>query len=310
MELDSDEWLRRFAARGWAMAKPLGGGMEGAVYELDEELIAKVWSRKQGPELVELQAFYEGLAAAGLDFATPRILELWEGDGVPVTIEPRLPGVPLDRVRPFDRPPGPDAVACMLDVLEGLHGAGDAPGARALPVLGESRAMWEGAGSWPAALAALLERRLAVCGDQLRARVPGFERMAERLLDSVAEFEVGELTVLHGDLIPANVLVDESVRPVAVLDFGFFTTVGDPLFDLAVTASIYDMYGSRAAASEAAIDAATARRREVPPERLVLYRAAYAVATANVYDAAGEDGHFNWCVEMLGRPEVAAVLGA
>jgi hypothetical protein len=32
------------------------------------------------------RAFYEGLAAAGLDFATPRILEIWEVGGVQVTV--------------------------------------------------------------------------------------------------------------------------------------------------------------------------------------------------------------------------------
>jgi Ser/Thr protein kinase RdoA (MazF antagonist) len=305
----SDTWLRRFAERGYPAAKPLAAGMEGAVYQLDEELVAKVWTRREQADLEVIQAFYEELAAGELGFATPRFLEIWAAEGAPVTIEPRLPGVPLDEVRPLEHSLQEDAVACVLDVLDGLRKAGELTSARSLPALEEPRAMWEGARSWPAALGALLDRRLAASGDLLRTCVPGFERGAERLRALVAELEVEELTPIHGDLIPANVLVDEAIRPSSVLDFGFFTTVGDPLFDLAVTASVYDMYGPRAAVTEAAIDAAAARRWEVPSERLTLYRAAYAVATATIYDPEGEDGHFRWCVRMLCRDDVAELLG-
>lgn len=37
--------------------------------------------------------------------------------------------------------------------------------------------------------------------------------------------------------------MDEAGRPVAVLDFGFCTTAGDPAFEAAVTAAVWDMYG-------------------------------------------------------------------
>lgn len=45
-----------------------------------------------------------------------------------------------------------------------------------------------------------------------------------------------------------------------MLDFGFMTTIGDPAFDAAITASIYDMYGPRAAENEAILDEAIADR--------------------------------------------------
>jgi aminoglycoside phosphotransferase (APT) family kinase protein len=289
----SEGWPRRFAARGWAGARPLASGMDGTVYALDERLVAKVWRRRERAGLLEAQAFYEWLAGAGLEFATPRIVEVWEEEGMAVTVEERLPGVPLDEVRPADGPLDPVAVECMLDVLAGLRAAGAPPGAE----------------PWSRALTALVERGLAGSGELLRARVPGFDRAVTRLLDLVAGLEPdGEMAVLHTDLIPANVLVDASLRPLAVLDFGFLATAGDPLFDLAVTAGVYEMYGPSASAVEAAIEEAAARRWELPPERLALYRAAYAVATATLYDPAGEDGHFRWCTDLLRRPEVETVL--
>lgn len=309
MRTHSDAWLRRFAGRGYPQAEPLAAGMEGAVYRLDDELIAKVWGGKGRAELAAMQAFYDELAGCGLSFATPRFLDLWEAEGQCVTVEPHLPGLPLDSACPLDRPLRPEAVTCMLDVLEGLRAAGELASAGALPVLGEPRSMWEGAHTWPVALQGLLNRRLARFGDLLGARVPGFDRVEEGLRASIATLPSDELAVLHGDLIPANVLVDGALRPLAVLDFGFLTTLGDPAFDLAVTASIFDMYGPRAREVEATIDAAAAQRFGVPPERLALYRAAYAIATANVYDPQGQDGHFRWCAEMINRGDVAALLG-
>ena len=39
-----------------------------------------------------------------------------------------------------------------------------------------------------------------------------------------------------------------------------------------------------------------------------MHRAAYAIVIATCFSATGEDGHFAWCVAMLGRDEVLAVL--
>ena len=109
---------------------------------------------------------------------------------------------------------------------------------------------------------------------------------------------------MHGDLIAANLLVDDRRRPAAVLDFGFLTTLGDPAFDAAVTSSVFDMYGDGARRTEATLEQAFTRRRGHDPARLGVYRAAYAVVTATCYSASGSDGHFAWCVAMLGRPDV------
>jgi hypothetical protein len=44
------------------------------------------------------------------------------------------------------------------------------------------------------------------------------------------------------------------------------------------------------------------------PQELTLFEAAYAVATSNAYDPQGQDGHFAWCVQILERGDVAALL--
>ena len=94
-----------------------------------------------------------------------------------------------------------------------------------------------------------------------------------------------------------------------MLDFGFFSTVGDPAFDAAVGAGIFDMFGPRARERQALLDRAAIDRFGYAPQRLALYRAVYAMATSNAYDPSGRDGHFRWCVDTLRSPDVARLLG-
>lgn len=48
--------------------------------------------------------------------------------------------------------------------------------------------------------------------------------------------------LVHGDLIPANLLFTDGAAP-GEIDFGFQRTYGDPDFDVAITPAIFDMYG-------------------------------------------------------------------
>jgi aminoglycoside phosphotransferase (APT) family kinase protein len=86
-------------------------------------------------------------------------------------------------------------------------------------------------------------------------------------------------TVIHGDLFGGNILVDDVSRPVAVLDFGFITTAGDPRFDAAVTASIMNMYGPHAESITQDLTARIARDLCYSPDVLCIYQAAYAAAS-------------------------------
>jgi aminoglycoside phosphotransferase (APT) family kinase protein len=119
--------------------------------------------------------------------------------------------------------------------------------------------------------------------------------------------EVGRTALIHGDLIPANVLVAGG-RVSGVLDFGFFTTVGDPQFDAAITASVFDMYGPNARRSEDVLSAGFAGRFGHDPARFGLYRAAYAIVTNAYFGRDGTDGHFLWCARMLRRRDVRAAV--
>jgi hypothetical protein len=246
----------------------------------------------------------------GLPFLTPLFYEVRDVFGRAVTIERRLPGVPLDD-KSFALPDAwPVALSCLAVVLEAFAGVPEAPQLRALPVMDEDQALWAGHDHWSQALSALIARRVERFGGLLRESVRDFDSKLEKLLRGLADAESAATALVHGDLIPGNILIGDDLRPVAVLDFGFFSTAGDPAFDAAVTASIYEMYSPAARETEARIDGVLTSRFGYDPRRLALYRAAYAVITSNAYDPLGRDGHFQWCVDMLSRDSVVQALDA
>ncbi len=310
MQHHDEEWLAYFTAEGYQAAQPLSAGMEGAVYQLDDEIVAKVWGERSVEQLLRLGAFYRYLDSVGLPFLTPLFHEVREVFGRAVTIERRLPGLPLDD-KSFALPDAwPVALSSMAVVLDAFAGVPDAPELRALPVLDEDQALWAGQDRWSQALSALVMRRAERFGDVLRESVQGFDVKLGKLLRGLAATESAPTALVHGDLIPGNILIGDDLRPVAVLDFGFFSTAGDPTFDAAVTASIYDMYGPAARETECRIDEMLTSRFGYDPGQLALYRAAYAVITSNAYDPLGQDGHFQWCVDMLSRESVVQALDA
>jgi aminoglycoside phosphotransferase (APT) family kinase protein len=232
-----------------------------------------------------------------------------EIDGVAVTFEWELHGEPLQKRLAFeDRELDPATVDCVVEVVRALAGVPGMDNMRQLPVLDEDRLFWAGANNFPTALIALLERRVSCFGDLLRAHVPDFDRLYSRLLKKLAALDRVPTNVVHGDLFGENILVDEAVRPRAVLDFGFLSTAGDLRLDASITAVIMNMYGPHAKAIADTLTDRFAAELGYPVEVLLIYRAAYAVATSNVFTADGSDGHFPWCVAQLTRAEVTAAL--
>lgn len=180
---------------------------------------------------------------------------------------------------------------------------------RQLAVLDEDRPLWDGADTFQGALLGLLGRRVARFGPVIRGHLADFDRQYARLRERLAALPGLPDTVIHGDLVAGNILVDEQARPVAVLDFGFLTTAGDPRLDAAIAAAVMNMYGPHAPAIADALTAQLARDLGYPADVLLTYQAAYAVATSNAFTSDGSDGHFAWCISQLRRPDITGLLG-
>ncbi|WP_433318870.1 phosphotransferase family protein [Micromonospora sp. CA-269861] len=293
---------------GTTTPKLLGEGMEGAVYEVDDARVAKVWFAGSVESSRRAAAFYEALATKPLTFRVPRITQVESVGGRVVTVERRLTGTPLAAGLAAGAVSREDAYTVVVDIVAALAAGGGLPAARELAVLGEDSPLFNAGEGFAVALARLAERRAERFRAVLSSAVVDFHRKAAALTSRLVEVDSGRRAVLHGDLIPGNILIDASGRPSAVLDWGFLTTEGDPTFDAAVTAAIFDMYGPEAEQVERHLLDRFEARLGCDRTALLVYRAAYSLITANAYDPTGQDGHFAWCAAALNRRDVTKAL--
>nr|WSY53518.1 aminoglycoside phosphotransferase family protein [Streptomyces sp. NBC_00886] len=300
------DWIRYFADRGHGDARPLASGVEGAVYGLGDGTVGKVWSGRRPVGLDLMRRVYEDIArqAPSLPFATPEILAVEEHEGVLVTYERALPGAPLGAdsavVAPGREVPERET-RTLLTVLRALSAVPGTEAMRRLTVQGDDRPLWEGHARFPDALAALVQRAVGRHGGLLAARVPDLAATVRRTTESLRALPDRPVTVVHGDLVPPNVHVDDTGAPAAVLDFGFYTTAGDPAFEAAVTAAVWDMYGPHAERHAATLTRLFAEELGHSPDTLALYQRVYALTTYDLFSSDGSDGHFRWCAALLGR---------
>ncbi len=199
----------------------------------------------------------------------------------------------------------------MGDALAGLSNARD-PELNELPIL-PGEAPFTNDDGFASELADLAHRRFTARPDLLRQEISDIDDLVRLLLTKLRALpQPDSMRLLHGDLIPANVLV-EGGEVAGIVDFGFLTTLGDPRFDAAITASIFDMYGANARESEERLSAEFAARFDHDPLPYALYRAAYAIITNAHFGTDGTDGtdgHFLWCASMLRRPEIEDAIRA
>jgi len=120
---------------GLSHQQVLGSGMEGTVVSLGDGTVAKVWSGRALADLVVLRDFYEAVAERRPDSSTvalPRIVDVRDVDGTPVTIERYLPGEPLWEADGSS----PTLTTTHIDSLvEALAALADIPGDPALRTL-------------------------------------------------------------------------------------------------------------------------------------------------------------------------------
>ncbi len=217
--------LARF---GLGEADFLGAGSESWVYALDADRILRIRRHRTDPADIERLKHFLDRVAGRLPFDTPMI-ETIEPDGA--TIEKRLAG----RV--------------MTAVLLGLQGerrqqalcayfeAAVAIRSIAMPdePFGELLAPRPlVAAEWTTFLAASLDRYAARHRANLQAGFGDADALvakARALLAAVPSRP--EKVLAHGDFFPGNVLMDDALRVTGVVDFGTWTIVAAPDYDVA-----------------------------------------------------------------------------
>ena len=270
--------------------------------------MAKVWNSRTEVEIGRLASFYGAVARVGLPFLTPEIQHVGHFSEATFSIERELPGDPLFPDHTGQSPPlDLRRLQCVGDVLAALAVVAPSDEMKLLPILDEPDPLWR-EGSFNCALGQLVRRRVQRSLEHTSVAIPTIDELATTLAGRLSTMDTGPDGLIHGDLIPANILVDDDCNVAAVLDFGFFSTVGPPAFDAAVAADIFDMYGPGKDASRTAMEKLMRDTFGYPQEVLAVYLAAYAMATMTMFGSSEEDGHFHWCAEVLRRPDVLGAL--
>ena len=200
----------------------LANGWDNELYRVGDGLIARLPRRALGAEIIKNEQRWLPGLAPGLPLPIPYP----ERTGVPAcgypyswSVVPYLPGVPAAQARSFD-PAG--AAAAIGGFLGALHvpAPADAP---ANPFRGVPLA--ERAGRFAASLALLTGQP-----GQYQVDRDAVLRVQDAAL--AAAGYAGPPVWLHGDLHPANILVNAG-QVSGVIDFGDITA-GDPAGDLSV----------------------------------------------------------------------------
>lgn len=302
--LATDPWPGYFADRGHPGARRIGAGMEGVVYGLGDGRVAKVWMGRRPSGLELTRQVYVDIARHRLPFATPEIYEVQDHEGVLVTYERVLPGAAMrgdSAHQDYERELPAHETVALLAVLRGLATVPGTDAMRRLTVQGDDQPLWRGHERFQDALGALVSRAAARNGAVLAMHVPDFRSGVERVRSALRSLPDAPVTAIHGDLVPPNIHVDTVGRPVAVLDFGFYTTAGDPAFEAAVTAAIWDIYGPYAQEHFTELTQLFAHELGYRHATLTTYQACYALTTYDLFGLDDSDGHFRWCAEQLRR---------
>jgi hypothetical protein len=301
----SDQWLDYFRAAGHPLVRPIGGGVEGAIYRLRPGVVAKVWAKRRIADLEMYAQFYSDLRSHHeLPFDTPLIRSVRLVNGLTITEENELRGHPLQDGFENDAVISERYANNFVDILTALRDVPWFSSAKDLSVLGEDRPLMAGEESWPRALAALISRKYRQYQHLLTRDVNRVEGLVQDLIGAVGRFDVAPVGIVHGDLFGANVLVDDQLQVSAVLDFGFMTCAGDPDLDAAIVSLIADQYGSKARQSEQIMDDLLVERLDLDRQKLLTYKAVYALVTSGFFSEDGSDGHYPWCVGILNRREI------
>jgi len=268
----------------------LANGWDNELYRVGDELVARLPRRALGAQIITNEQRWLPELAPRLPLPIPYP----ERTGVPScgypyswSVVPYLPGVPAAQAGSFDPARAAAAVGGFLGALH-VPAPADAP---ANPFRGVP--LTERAGTFAANLALLagqvgqdhVERDTALRVWDAALAAPGYD---------------GRPAWLHGDLHPANILIDDG-QVSGVIDFGDITA-GDPASDLSVAwmllppachAGFWSAYQAAGGAGGRAGDALRARAR------------GWAVNFAIVFLAHSED---NPVLREVGRRTLRTVL--
>jgi aminoglycoside phosphotransferase (APT) family kinase protein len=285
-----DAVLRHF---GLTEADRIGSGWESLIYGLPPDLILKIPHPDLGAEAKVRAgaAFTAGLPT--LPFAVPHVREIGHIDGTLYTVEDRIAG------------------RALSEMLPGLEGERRRRALTSYLAVAEAMAVVRTEGDYGDLLLAEPLRR-AHWGEYLAARldsaaddavlardVPGLDGIVARVRARLLALPDPEKCVVHGDIWPPNVMMNEDMAVTGLIDFSFTTRVGDTLMDLAGAVCFLQVGNPRGAEdSRYLLELIEAKHGPALRAHLDLYTAWIAFSFAYNHD---DPVVYAWCLDLIRR---------
>ena len=215
-------------AFGVTDADLLGSGWESTIYALRTTQILRIPRPEAGSEdQVRARAAFTA-SLPPLPFAVPFVREISRIDGQLYVIEDRIAGQSMAALLPkLSGERRATALRAYLAAAEAMSAAA-APGEAFGDLLLDQPRRCD---TWSGYLIARV--RKAAADDVLAAAIPGFAGIVERFIAQLAAIPDPVRCIVHGDIYPPNVMMNDDLQVTGLIDFSFTTRIGDHVMDLA-----------------------------------------------------------------------------
>jgi aminoglycoside phosphotransferase (APT) family kinase protein len=216
------------AAYGVTDADLLGSGWESTIYALGTTQVLRIPRPEAGSEdQVRARAAFTA-SLPPLPFAVPRVREISRIDGQLYVIEDRIPGSSMAALLPtLSGERRAAALKAYLAAAEAMSAA-TAPGEAYGDLLLDQPRRCD---RWSDYLTARVRK---AAGDEvLAAAIPGLAGIVEAFNARLEAIPDPPRCIVHGDIWPPNVMMNDDLRVTGLIDFSFTTRVGDHFMDLA-----------------------------------------------------------------------------
>ena len=280
------------AAFGVTEGDLIGSGWESTIYALGKTQILRI----PRPEVVsegKLRA-QAGLIAnlPPLPFAVPRIREIARIDGQLYVIEDRIEGHSMAALLPrLSAERRALALRAYLAAAEAMS-AVTAPGQAYGDLLSDTPQRCE---KWADYLTARVH--VAAEDEVLAAEVPDLAGIVKRFTARLDALPDPPKCIVHGDIYPANVMMNDDLEVTGLIDFSFTTRIGDHVMDLA--GACHFLLATKVASQAEYDELMRLILLKYGPEvidRIGLYGVWFAFDFAYNHDDAAV---FAWCVNLI-----------
>ncbi len=280
----------------------IGWGTEAQVFSYHEGKVLKLYNdisdlNKQSM----LKKFYETIDSKYVSYELPYIYDIFDDEGTVITIEKRVKGNNLQKcLHQFNDKELDNLFKTYLAASLELKNVIANSAFTGCKLFNDYCIPPTEYKDWHSFLKHFLICRQEGLRDYFLRDVLNYNIKFNILIDILSVKYEGEYSLIHGDLYPGNLLIDEDGRITGLIDFGIMTMYGDYLFDIATSWVFFDMYDDlKANILERYLHVIIENLGDGIKKKLYLYVLVYSMFSADFYSKDCKDGHYRWCVQNL-----------